>query len=172
MNFRTSLIQRYSKEHTNQMVNYIGADQSKFDELMELFLGEDALLAQRAAWVMGHSGIKHPKLIDKHFQAMIDNLKKPNLHDGIKRNTLRVWQFVDLPEDFIGEVADICFNYLMSHKEAIAIKVFSMTVLFNISQKIPELQNELRLLIEDQMPHGSAGFRSRGKKILKKLNQV
>lgn len=46
-----------------------------------------------------------------------------------------------------------------------------MTAIFNLSAKYPEIKPELKLLIEMQLPNGSAGFISRGKKILKKLNQ-
>jgi hypothetical protein len=44
-----------------------------------------------------------------------------------------------------------------------------MTVLANLAKKLPELKNELVPLIEDQMPFGSAGFISRGRKVLKEL---
>ena len=47
-----------------------------------------------------------------------------------------------------------------------------MTVLYNITLKIPELADELKIIIEDQMPYGSAGFKSRGKKILKGLQKA
>ena len=152
-----------------RIVEYIGSDQARFDELMDIFLDSDKELVKRAAWVMGHSGVKQPRLAYKHFEALIEKIKEPQIGDAFKRNTLRMWQFMDVPEEYIGEVADICFDLLMSMKEAVAIKVFAMTVLANIVQKIPELKNELRLLIEDQMPYGSAGFKSRGRKILKRL---
>jgi hypothetical protein len=56
--------------------------------------------------------------------------------------------------------------------DPIAIKVFSMTVLFNISKNVPEFRDELAIIIEDQMPYGSAGFKSRGKKTLKGLSKL
>lgn len=169
MNIRTALINEYSKSNTMRIVEYIGSDQTRFDELMDIFLESDKELVKRAAWVMGHSGVKQPRLAYKHFPALIEKMKEPQIGDAFKRNTLRMWQFMDVSEEYIGEVADICFDLLMSMKEPVAIKVFSMTVLANIVQKIPELKNELRLLIEDQMPYGSAGFKSRGRKILKQL---
>jgi hypothetical protein len=57
----------------------------------------------------------------------------------------------------------------MNTKQPIAVRVFSMTVLCNLAGKLPELKNELIPLIEDQMPYGSAGFISRGRKVLKDL---
>ena len=78
-------------------------------------------------------------------------------------------QDVDVPENLIGEVVDICFGLMESNNTPIAVKVFSMTVLANISIKEPDLKNELALIIEDQMPYGSVGFRNRGAKILNKI---
>jgi hypothetical protein len=102
---------------------------------------------------------------------MILNLQKP-VNDAVKRNTLRVLRYVEIPEDLMGIAADICFKYLLSGKEPVAVKVHAMDVLFNITRKFPELKEELKLAIEDQMPFGSAGFRSRGGKILKSLNNM
>src|SRR5919112_903210 len=65
----------------------------------------------------------------------------------------RLPQHVDIPEKFRGEIMDICFGYLTSPKEALAIKVFSMTVLGNLSKIYPEIIPELKVLIEEQLPH-------------------
>ena len=102
---------------------------------------------------------------------MINYLLKPGIHDAVKRNIVRLLQFISIPRSLQGKVADICFNYLNNPKEAIAVRVFSMTVLANLSTENPELKNELIPLIEDQLPFGSAGFRSRGIKVLRKLRK-
>jgi hypothetical protein len=47
-----------------------------------------------------------------------------------------------------------------------------MTVLLNIVKYVPELKEELKIIIEDQMPYASAGFQSRGKKTLKALEKI
>ncbi|MCK5279227.1 MAG: hypothetical protein KAQ62_19445, partial [Cyclobacteriaceae bacterium] len=61
---------------------------------------------------------------------------------------------------------------LNSGKEPVAVKVFAMTVLFNIVQVYPELSEELEISIEEQMPFCSAGFKSRGRKVLKALSKI
>jgi hypothetical protein len=45
-----------------------------------------------------------------------------------------------------------------------------MTVLGNLTMALPELGKELAILIEDELPYGSAGFVSRGRKVLKQIN--
>ncbi|HMK05536.1 MAG TPA: hypothetical protein VK489_15150 [Ferruginibacter sp.] len=74
---------------------------------------------------------------------------------------------MEIPEKYHGEIMDICFKYLESPTEALAVKVFSMSVLGKLAKKYPEIMQELKLLIEDQLPRQTAGFRSRAKKILK-----
>ena len=66
---------------------------------------------------------------------------------------------------------DICFKYLGSPKEALAVKVFSMSVLGNLAKKYPEIKSELKLIIEDQLPEQTAGFKSRAKKVLDQLGK-
>ncbi|WP_020528207.1 hypothetical protein [Flexithrix dorotheae] len=171
MDLREELLREYNKEHVVFLANYIGNEQEKFAELIDLFLNGEMRVTQRASWVVGHCADQYPELITPYLPTLVYNLRN-NIHDAVKRNTVRILQDIDIPEDLIGEAADICFEFLQSNKEAIAIKVFSMTVLFNITKSIPELANELKVIIEDQMPYGSAGFKSRGKKILKELNKI
>ena len=40
-------------------------------------------------------------------------------------------------------------------------------IIFEMGKKEPDLFHELKILIEDQLPTGSSGFKARGKKYLK-----
>ncbi|MEO6489149.1 MAG: hypothetical protein ABIO04_04340 [Ferruginibacter sp.] len=97
------------------------------------------------------------------------NLQKPNLHNAVKRNSLRLLQDIDIPEKYQGQLMDICFEFLQSPTEALAVKVYSMTVLARLSKIYPEIIPELKLIIEDQSPSQTAGFKSRAKKVFKVL---
>ncbi len=168
MSLREELLKEHSKAHTEYLAIGIGSDQDSFDMLIKLLLGDEYRVTQRAAWLVSHCVDKFPWLIDNHLSSIIHNLDKP-VHVAVKRNTLKILQFVDIPEDLLGITADICFRLLNDGKEPIAVKVFAMTVIFNIVKKYPELNEELKISIEEQMPFASAGFKSRGNKILKVL---
>ena len=171
MSIKEELLKEHSKANTQKIVRSIGTDQVAFDELMELFFDDDYRVAQRAAWVVSHAVDGHPWLIKNHMHAMIQNLKL-KVHDAVKRNTLRVLQFVDISEEDMGECADLCFGFLRSGSEPIAVRAHAMTVLFNITKVYPELGDELRLAIEDLLPFGSAGIKSRGKRIIRELDKM
>jgi hypothetical protein len=92
--------------------------------------------------------------------------------DAVKRCIIGILQDADIPEVEEGILADRCFQFLNSAKETIAVKVFSMTVLFRIVKKYPELKMELKESIQSQLPFGSAGFKNRGQKVLKALEKI
>jgi hypothetical protein len=168
MNLEEELLKEHSKHQTLKIANYIGNDSSKFAALMKLVLGNNELLCQRSAWVMSSSFDKHPQLIAPYLRQLIDNLSN-NVHDAVKRNSLRILQHIDIPEELQGTACNICFNLLQSNDTAIAIKVFAMTVIKNICKQEPELTNELISVLQLQMPTASSGFISRANKILKEV---
>ncbi|MCW3120183.1 MAG: hypothetical protein JWM28_4265 [Chitinophagaceae bacterium] len=168
MNLREQLLKEHSKANCERILKWIGSDQQRFNDLLQLFLHDEYRVVQRAAWPLGCAVINHPPLVKKHFARLIKNLKKPAIHDAVKRNTVRFLQQIQIPEKFHGEVMDTCFRYIASPDEAVAIKAFSLTILENLSHQYPEIRNELKLVIEERWDYESAAFRSRAKKILKK----
>ncbi|MGW8123525.1 hypothetical protein ACV07N_12770 [Roseivirga echinicomitans] len=172
MDIRKQLLQTHTKENTELIVAYIGNEQERFDTLMNLFLHDEYRVCQRAAWVVSEVAKLQPEIFTPYLAVIIKNLRTEGLSDSVKRNSLKVLQGLVIPKSLWGEAADICFGYLASKSEAIAVKCFSMTVLLNITYKVPELKGELQILIEDQMPYGSAGFKSRGKRTLKALQEI
>ncbi|PHN03565.1 hypothetical protein [Flavilitoribacter nigricans] len=171
MDIRTSLLEEHSKEQAQKIAGWIGDRPERFDELIGLMLEDEYRVAQRAAWVVTHCLDRHPHLIAPHLEKMVLNLRDKRQHDAIRRNTLRALQYVDIPESLWGEIADISFQLLTDPREPAAIRVFAMTVIWNICTHVPELKQELKLIIEDQWEHATAGFRSRGRKILQAMEK-
>jgi hypothetical protein len=172
MNLLKSLLKEHSKAMTHQIVDYVGSSPERFGELVNLFLEGPYRVTQRAAWPLSYCVRNHPELIRPHLKKVLDHLKKPGIHNAVKRNTVRLLQEIKIPKNLQGKVADVCFDYLSNPKEPIAVRVFSMTVLANIAKENPALKNEIIPIIEDQLPFGSAGFRSRGMKVLKRLGNL
>ena len=71
-----------------------------------------------------------------------------------------------------GILADHCFNALNSGFSAIAIKAYSMEILYKLALIYPELANELSASINMLQGEGSAGIIARGRMILKKLAEI
>lgn len=172
MNLESEILKEHSKHQCVHIAAWVGADKRRFKELMDLFLKGEYRITQRAAWIVGHCADEHIELILSYLNKMIDRMLEPDVHDAVKRNVVRILQDIEIPRRLTGKVATICFELLASPKEPVAVRVFSMTVLANIARQEPELKNEIRLIIEQHMPTGSAGFRSRGMKVLRQLERL
>lgn len=140
MKLREQILKEHSKANCNAIVQWIGNSQQRFDQLFDLFLSK-----------------------------LLKNLDKPGIHNSVKRNTVRLMQDIQIPEKLQGPVMNICFDYISSPDEAVAVKAFALTILENLSKKYPEIRSELKTIIEDRWDYESAAFRARGKKILKGL---
>ncbi|QDH78036.1 hypothetical protein FKX85_02890 [Echinicola soli] len=169
MDIKAELWLAHSKEVASGIVSYIGNDPERFRELMGVFAAGPYRITQRASWPMAMAVEKYPSLLIPYYGAVISMLGKPNILAGIKRNILRILQYQEVPEEFEGEVLDLTFRLLEDTSEPIAIRVFSMQVVYNLSKRYPEIKPELKAIIESSLPYASAGFKSRASKILPKL---
>lgn len=166
MDFRKKLALGHSKLFTNEIMNEISTHPKRMDELMQIFVEGPVQFTQRAAWSISVVAEKHPELLTNYYSLFIKLLNQPNKHDSINRNIVRALQFVDIPKKYQGEILDACFKLLKSSKEPIAVRAFSMTVIYNLSKKYPDIIPELRASIETLMPNASSGLKNRGNKIL------
>lgn len=165
--FRELLV-KSSKEIALQVLNAIEEEPSRMEELMDCFFDENLRICHYASWPAGMIADQNPKLIIPYLEKMLNNLDTPH-HDAVIRNTFRTLQNLEIPEELEGLAFEKAFDFLSNPQNAIAIRVFAMSVCANIAKKYPELKHELIPVIEEQMPHGSAGFISRGMKVLKAL---
>jgi hypothetical protein len=167
MNIEHTLMKAHSKVQCDKVVRYVGNDKKRFAELMQLFFKGEYRVTQRAGWPMSYCVKNHPALIQPYFKKMLAKMHTPGVHDAVKRNIVRLLQYVDIPEKFRGEVMNTCFELIAANDTAIAIKAFSLTILQNMSKDYPEILPELKLIIEERWPHETAAFRSRAKKIIR-----
>lgn len=170
-NLREIILAEHSKAQCLRVVNWVGSSQQRFDELFNLFLSDEYRVVQRSAWPVSYCVIAHPQLISKHWGRLVKNLQQPVLHTAVKRNSMRLMQEIPIPKKYQGTIMDICFKYVASPAEAIAVKAFSLTVLSNLAQLYPEIIPEIKLLIEDQLPHQTPAFKVRAKAFLKKFGK-
>ncbi len=170
MNLELEILQEHSKRQVSKIASWIGNDEKRFAELMELFLTAEYQIVQRSAWIVSLCVEKNPDLITPWLSKVVRRAGEKDIHDAVKRNVVRTLQFVKIPRSLQGRVANLCFDFLQNVKEPVAVKAFSMTVLANIAADEPYLKQEIKLVIEQMLPYGSAGILSRGKKVLKQLS--
>ncbi|MFM2360154.1 MAG: hypothetical protein RLY16_2147 [Bacteroidota bacterium] len=167
MNIKDALFQEQSKAQRNNIVNWVGKSSKRFAILFACFVDDNHRLAQYASWPLSVCVEQHPHLIEPHFTDLLNRLEDPSQHAAIRRNGIRLLQFITIPEAYQGRVMDICFRFLEHPKSAIAVKAFSIEVLWNLAQIYPEIISEVSQIINMQLDTASPAIRNKAKIFLK-----
>jgi 8-oxo-dGTP diphosphatase len=142
-----------------------------FTKLFEYSCSAEKKLAFRASWTLTKVCDKYPEIIYPYLSQIVDKLRKID-NDSTLRSFLRILSLSDLTKlngHQQGLLADFCFNSMNSGFSAIAVKAYSMEILYRLTIIYPELANELATSIRLHMENGSAGITARGRLVLKKL---
>lgn len=164
-----SLLLQPSKIHRDHIVSSIGDDEKAFGHLFHLYETGSPTTMKTAIWAISSIVDIYPHLILPYLDELLTALTSPNPPVALKRNILRIYQEIEIPKKQEGQLMDISFRSLIDKKEPVAIRVFSMQILANLSKEYPEIERELGLIITDELPYAKPAFVSRGRKILKQL---
>ena len=151
-------------------VHTIGKDPALFKKVLDFALENNDQYTMRAARVIHLTATNHPELIRPYLNKIIHALSGFE-NDGLKRSMTRILSehCTDINEESQGILVDVCFNFLTDPDEKVALKIYSMDILYNLSQQYPDIKKELISSIENQLPYASAAIKSRGEKMMKKL---
>ncbi|HBL76160.1 MAG TPA: hypothetical protein DD458_13120 [Prolixibacteraceae bacterium] len=123
----------------------------------------------RASWLISKIHETYPDQLEPWLDQIIDFLQKTT-DSSKKREFLKLISYYPVPEEKTALMLDYCIRHFTSASEPVAVRVHAMQILFNISEREPELKHELIQLIEHEIEyHSSAGIKSRGSKLLRKL---
>ena len=112
-----------------------------------------------------------PELLHPFLEKLTQQLKEEK-SSSKKRHFLKLISMNPIAEKNQGFLVDYCLTALTSAKEPPAVRVHAMQILYNISEKEPDLKSELLAVIQHEMEfHSTAGIISRGSKLAKKLQQ-
>jgi len=142
-------------------------------KFIEFSYSDDKKLAFHASWILTKACDKSPEIIYPFVPQIIESLSSLENESSL-RSFLRILSLSDpsrLSPKHQGLLADICFRLLNSGFSAIAVKAYSMEILYRLTLIYPELATELALSVRGLMDLGSAGIVSKAKTILKKLNK-
>ncbi|HVN58633.1 MAG TPA: (deoxy)nucleoside triphosphate pyrophosphohydrolase [Bacteroidales bacterium] len=150
------------------------ANPAVYRKLLEYSLSDNDKLAFRASWTLSKVYDKNPGTVIPHLRMIADSLGSIR-NESVERSFLRILSLSDmgsLTGKQHGFLADYCFAELGSATSAVAVKAYSMEILYRLTLKYPQLANELAVSIRNVMEEGSAGIVARGNSILKKITAI
>ena len=142
-----------------------------FVKLYEYSFSTDKHLSFRASWTLSKVCDRYPEMIYPYLSQIVDSLAGID-NESVLRSFLRILSLTDIEKINArqqGILADFSFNQLNTGFSAIAVKAYSMEILYRLTLIYPDLANELSTSIRLLMEDGSAGITSRGRAILRKL---
>jgi 8-oxo-dGTP diphosphatase len=142
-----------------------------FNKLLEYSFSSEKKLSFRASWTLTKVCDKFPEVFYPYLAQIVETLDKLD-NESTLRSFLRILSLGDLGKINNlqqGILTDFCFARLNSGFSSIAVKAYSMEILYKLTLIYPELANELMASIRMLMEDGSAGITSKGRTILKKL---
>ena len=165
------LLQEHSKSHIETILQWIKNDPVRMDAFMRCFFSDSKILCQRASWPIMYISERNPKLLYPYLEQMVEGLEDVK-HDAVRRNTLRVFIIIPIPESIEGQLLEYCFQFINDPRQAGGIRAFSIKVAAIIIQKYPELKEELIISLQDHLPSAGKAFKSAARQVLKKLNKM
>ena len=131
-------------------ISEVERNPSLFEEAWELTVRDEYPISMRAARVVDESAEKQPALLEPYLNEVIEKLPGFKI-DGVKRSFLRFFvnSKVKLSPNQRGRLVEVCFDFLNSPGSSIAIRYYSLSILYKISKKEKSLKPELIDAIED-----------------------
>ncbi len=176
MNLREQILVVHSKKNIDLIIKHVGDDDKKISILINLLLHDEYRVSQRVSQTLIHIAEKYPAAIAPHLSVLLDNLTQNSPGESVRRNTIRIfWKFPHYPEALLGQLVQICFQYLENPLQPIAVRAFSAYVLARICKSNIEfrpLAEELCDLLTLILPDGSVGEKTTARKILKQFGRT
>lgn len=127
----------------------------------------DYKIASRFLWLLGRIGMTNPDKLYSVLPFLLDFSDQVN--PGYKTAFANYWLLAGVPPENEGKAIDLLFKWLLATDTNVSIKSRSLSVLFRLTKKYPELKNELKLSLEDQMDKHSKEFKKKAVKIITEL---
>ena len=160
-----------SWENIELVSHELSRNPKHFGLLMSIALHYTEQRSWRAAYLADKIHDDFPELLKPYLPAIIEKLKTEK-NASKRRHWLKLISMNNIGQEYFGFLVDYCLNVFTSSKEAIAVRVHAMQILYNISELEPDLKPEILATIEHEMKyHSTAGILSRGSKLAQKLRK-
>ncbi len=126
--------------------------------------------ATRFIWMVGDLCELEPAVV---FPAITHFWSKRNTVDitNYNRSLAKMFWLCGIPEKIEGEAVNEMFEWLTDPEAIVSTKNYSLLALGNLTGKYPELEQEIRMVIEDQLNKNSVAFEKCAQKVLKQLSR-
>lgn len=169
MNLRTQLTGRIHLDNIREILHHTQESEQLREELYQLIFDADEAISYQALWVCTHFSAPDIQWLCQKQKDLIDEaLVCP--HTGRRRMLLSLICQQSLADPPRVDFLDFCLERMMSRQEPSSVQALCVKLAYQLTRSIPELQKELRALLEMMEPEMlSPALRATRKNILKAM---
>ncbi|MFC4097064.1 adenylosuccinate lyase [Euzebyella saccharophila] len=171
----------HSREKRSEMAQLILQNPNLVRPLLQIAFDVDDPISNRACWVMEFTAKEHLDYLLPHINMFIKNIHRVH-QDSAVRPIAKICEFLTLAyfsktsnpvqqtlnTSHLEKIASSCFDWLIGdHK--VAAQAYSMTCLLLLGRKFDWINPELKMVLEQNYPSGSAAYKARARHTLAKL---
>lgn len=145
-----------------------------FKKLLDFTDDTDPRIVFRSSWALTKVCDKNPTLFGPYLNIIADKLLV-STNESAVRSFLKILTLTgtsSLGDTGRGRIADHCFTLLRLRESAVAVKVYAMDVLQEISADFPDLTHELASVLSMLPDDVPAGIKSKSRSLLKRLGSI
>lgn len=175
---------RLSKEKINVLVDQLVTQPELTEQLLLEIFAQDKTDSFNASWVFDHLMRKKLIYLLPHFEKFSLGLEHLT-SESIIRPMAHVCELTmeayfktkdvsfreHITDEQLERVMTVCFDWLIG-KHKVAAKVFAMTSLYYLGMKFDWVHPELKLIVEQTVHEGTAGYKYRSGKTLADLKKL
>lgn len=165
-----------------ELAKIVVDEQFSAQTLIDLTFHPKEQIGFKAAWNLDSLYLYHKPVFLKEAVYFLDSFPRQK-NPSARRHFMRILSFMtdekasSIEKEIIGnyeceKLIEIAFNWLMEEKMAVAIKVFSLTALANLSTKHDWIKEELLQTMDYLVDKESIAFFVRVKQVKKQLLRI
>jgi hypothetical protein len=152
-----------------------------FSELMDIAFKNDPEISHKANWTLEFVCLENLSMLFPHLDYFFEHLSEVKEDSSVrplahicellcisyyKEQNKRLEPLLSTSHKSV--MTECCFDWLITEKK-VACQVRAMLCLFYLGTENRWIHNELKAILQGNIPRGSAGYQARGKKILQMI---
>lgn len=164
------IMAEHSRAQADFIADIIIKQPSLIDELVDIVFQNIEPVSRRAAWPLRIISDRKIEMVNPFIPSIIQKLTEID-NISIHRSFLAILVNADIPENLHGELLQITSEILLDRGSPVASLIYSADIFYKLTVNEPDLLNELKLMLEEIEPYGTAGVKSKSRHIIKRINK-
>lgn len=157
---------RRSIGRVDEVVAEVLNDPSLFEVVFNGILSDDPITRMRSADAVEKITAKHPEYLQPYKEKLIYQVAEVDQQE-VRWHVAQMFPRLELSKEEQAVVVEILLDYLDDKSKI--VKTFSMQALADFAQRDASLRRKVIQLLEELTRTGSPAMKSRGRKLLEKL---